>query len=126
MTMSLRTIAVISCAVFLGGACDQSAPGATFDPQAGRCVAADDATKDELEVCKRRVTEVRATLGSVAAAQSDAQASSYRHLASMEELAEAGVEIPESVSLRVGEVNSKGTASKQKTTSCPTPASCSM
>ena len=53
--------------------CNQSGPGATFDRQAGRCVAVEgSAPSDELEACERGATGVRAALEVVADVQADA------------------------------------------------------
>jgi hypothetical protein len=102
------SVAALVCAALLFAACDQSAPGATFDTQAGHCVAIDAVAEEELEACERGVTEVTDTLESVAAAQDEAFSTSGRHLADVGELSSAGAVVPESVELRVDEVNRSG------------------
>jgi hypothetical protein len=102
------SVAALGCAAFLLAACDQSAPGATFDAQAGSCVTIDDVAEEELDACERGATEVRETLESVAAVQDDVFSTDKRYLTDADRLREAGVEIPDGVLLEVDEAHRDG------------------
>jgi hypothetical protein len=93
---------------FLLVACDQSAPGATFDTQAGHCVAIDEVAEEELADCERGATEVTDTLESVATAQDEVFSSEKRYFTHADELRKAGVEISDGVLLEVDEAHRDG------------------